>query len=737
MSMFRPSAPRGAATLAAALAAMLGSAAGASAAPSVTGMSPGVVPTGEPTTFTISGTGFTGATAVEFVPVFSSGADAKPAASFQVISDSTIKATYDVGTFSAEVPALSPRVTTAGERSESTVKAYVVKLRRDFHPYAGERVMSCQLSGPSGATTFTSTLAYEFDTIGSDEQFFINSLPTSLEMADGSKLRTSDGAAPVSWSGQRLTFDTDGATQPTATASNYSSSPSLASSTIDPNPLTVRLGGLSSDYIVRKQGATKITLTIRRYDADVQLPGGASGTLACTPTAAQPPVISYPPIAVTTLSEASVSTLGGTLVRAAGSGFTEHPPTLAIDGKPVPITVVSDSEFTFTTPPRAPGSASISVSAMGYSAFPKLRYESSGAPSIVSTSVAATCTFTNGTVLRPTLTVRRSVPSSVQPGELLALPDVEVSLTFPSSSTPSPFRLINHDADLGSTPDYATAPVSVTGSSRSSSPFAPSGRSWTTLSDASTRLTYSTTVLDLGQAPATAGGEVTATLGPLKLAYANRRDTPPFTVTEVPLATCAPDGGTVSLAAFPVGAPTPTATPTPTVTPTPTPSAQLPTFTAKGSVALKALAKGTVPLAGAVTGATVDGSGGFSADLALTESSANLVAFGVLPVTAKLQLLPAPVTGSLANGQLTASVKTRVKVSKLSVLGIRLGGGSTCQTKNVSSIPLRGALGAAGGSLSGTFSISDLIGCGAFTNVISPLTAGKDNAIALALTAQG
>ena len=146
---------------------------------------------------------------------------------------------------------------------------------------------------------------------------------------------------------------------------------------------------------------------------------------------------------------------------------------------------------------------------------------------------------------------------------------------------------------------------------------------------------------------------------------------------------------------------------------------------------------GSLPVKGSAA-ATVDGSGAFSAALSLDPSQGQLLALGFLPVTARVQFVPLmPATGQLTGSGLTASTTVRIKVPSVTLLGLPLAGGANCQAKNPSAIALRSQGGfslAAGGTLAGTFSISNLTGCGYLTGLVSPLTAGSGNALALKLT---
>ncbi|MEH3052757.1 MAG: IPT/TIG domain-containing protein [Patulibacter minatonensis] len=197
----------------------------------------------------------------------------------------------------------------------------------------------------------------------------------------------------------------------------------------------------------------------------------------------------------------------------------------------------------------------------------------------------------------------------------------------------------------------------------------------------------------------------------------------------------------------------PTATPTPsappTATPTPTPTASVPAtptptagvrygYALAGSATLKTLTKGTLPLSGTVDAELKLSTGAFSATLGLNATQGNLTALGFLPVSAKVQLVPlVPATGTLTSAGLTASTQVRIKLPEIKALGIPLAGGANCQTKNPSQINLKSGADfdpLEGGTLNGTFSISDLSGCGFLTGLVSPITSGSGNAISLKLT---
>ncbi len=162
-------------------------------------------------------------------------------------------------------------------------------------------------------------------------------------------------------------------------------------------------------------------------------------------------------------------------------------------------------------------------------------------------------------------------------------------------------------------------------------------------------------------------------------------------------------------------------------------------YTLAGSATLKTLVKGSLPLTGSI-GAKLDVlSGAFTGELALNKTTGNLTALGFLPVSAQVAIVPtAPVAGTLQSGVLKATAKVRIKLPKVTVFGVEIAGGANCQAKQISMIALQSTQAQfqplSGGPIAGTFSISDLSGCGALTGIVSPLTAGKGNAILLGLT---
>ena len=81
----------------------------------------------------------------------------------------------------------------------------------------------------------------------------------------------------------------------------------------------------------------------------------------------------------------------------------------------------------------------------------------------------------------------------------------------------------------------------------------------------------------------------------------------------------------------------------------------------------------------------------------------------------------------------------RIKVKSVKAFGaIPLAGGNSCQTKQLSDITLKSTDAfdptGTGGTLAGTYAISDLNGCGPLGGLVSPLTSGAGNTITVKLT---
>ncbi|MQY04784.1 DUF6801 domain-containing protein [Actinomadura macrotermitis] len=193
---------------------------------------------------------------------------------------------------------------------------------------------------------------------------------------------------------------------------------------------------------------------------------------------------------------------------------------------------------------------------------------------------------------------------------------------------------------------------------------------------------------------------------------------------------------------------TPETTPqtTPETTPATTPQTTPPGdggikygYTIKGSTFVKA-PNGTAPLTGTVD-ANLDAlTGNFTADLALQPTKGDFKILGFLPVQADIVLdFQGKTTGTLKSNTLTTNSKVITKLPQFRVFGIiPIGGGENCKTTTPSDIKLASEPGGfpalKGGTIKGTYDLSEIKDCNLLTPILSVFTQGKGNTIDLTLT---
>jgi fibronectin type 3 domain-containing protein len=158
-------------------------------------------------------------------------------------------------------------------------------------------------------------------------------------------------------------------------------------------------------------------------------------------------------------------------------------------------------------------------------------------------------------------------------------------------------------------------------------------------------------------------------------------------------------------------------------------------YTLSGSSTLKQLGA-KVPLNGAITGPAPDASGAFSADLTLNPATTSFSLFGFIPTTASVTFAPqGKTTGKLSSGVLTTDTKTLVKLPSIKVFGMEISG-SSCGTSTATDVALKSTnfTFEKGGTLTGSYTLPALSGCGVLNPVISALAAGPGNTVSLTVT---
>lgn len=140
------------------------------------------------------------------------------------------------------------------------------------------------------------------------------------------------------------------------------------------------------------------------------------------------------------------------------------------------------------------------------------------------------------------------------------------------------------------------------------------------------------------------------------------------------------------------------------------------------------------PLAGTATSAKRAGDGAFSADLQLDPAKARLRLSGGIPASATLRWAQvAPLTGKVTGGRFSGSTRASLQLSKVSILGVPVSVGSSCQT-NAATFDLAGQLSPLStGTISGAFAVSSVTGCGSLNAALSAALVSRRNAISLTL----
>lgn len=163
-------------------------------------------------------------------------------------------------------------------------------------------------------------------------------------------------------------------------------------------------------------------------------------------------------------------------------------------------------------------------------------------------------------------------------------------------------------------------------------------------------------------------------------------------------------------------------------------------YTISGTSQLRTLTTGSVPVNGSIAAKFDLLTGEFTGELSLNKTRARLNLLSFLPVTADVAFAQSgPTVGKLEDGVLKATARMRIKLPQLYLLGaIPIAGPGTCQTKQISTMPLTSSDAffdpLAGGTLKGSYAISDLTACGALNDIISPFAAGGGNTLSIKLT---
>jgi hypothetical protein len=330
--------------------------------PAVTNVQPDVGPLAGDTSVAITGSGFTGATAVDF-------GSGQPAL-FTVNSDSSITATSPGGSGTVSITVTTTGGTSAsgGSAEEFTYTAApgVTGVSPNTGPLKGGTSVTISGTGFTGATKvmFGSTPASSFK-VNSDSQITASPPLTSHAGSVDVTVTTNDGTS-ANGSADLFTYDS----VPTVSGVGPRAGPLSGGSTLTISgagftgvgSTTVAVGANAATVLT--VSSTQITATLPAaasggtVNVTVTTPGGTSATSAADQ-------FTYDPVPVVAgVSPASGPSGGRTAVTINGSGFTG---ATAVDfaGVQAPFTFVSDAEITATSPAGSVGAADVTVTTPG------------------------------------------------------------------------------------------------------------------------------------------------------------------------------------------------------------------------------------------------------------------------------------------------------------------------------------------------------------------------------------
>ena len=342
----------------------------------ITGISPASGPVGGGNTITITGSGFTGTTAVVFEQ-FVGFTSHTQAASFTVDSDTQITATVPPAPGGVSGNATINLLTPLGNDPTSPLT---------FYDYVGPTVSS--VSNAFGLVTGGTTVTVTGTGFASGDTVQFGSTPaTSVTVLSGTSLSvvappnssglvdvtvtTPDGTSPVV-NGDRFTY----VALPTVTGVSPAAGPTAGGNTVTITGTGFQnIFGFPGVSVVDFGSVPAPSFTV---DSDTQLtatvPPGSAGTvdvtaltwLGATTAISAADQYTYLPVpAVTGVSPGSGQSVGGNTVTVTGTGFTD---ATAVDFGQIAatnVTVNSDTSITATVPAGAVGIDDVTVTTPG------------------------------------------------------------------------------------------------------------------------------------------------------------------------------------------------------------------------------------------------------------------------------------------------------------------------------------------------------------------------------------
>ncbi|WP_197464264.1 IPT/TIG domain-containing protein [Microbacterium sp. TNHR37B] len=319
------------------------------AAPEVTGLDPTSGPEAGGTVVTITGTGFTGATAVTF--------DGTPGTAFTVVSDTEIQVTTPAHAPGAVDVVIEHPVGDAGAGEFTYLAAPTVTgLDPTSGPETGGTVVTITGTGFTGATgvTFDGTPGTAF-TVVSDTEIQVTTPAHAPGTVDVVVEHPGGDAEAGEFTYLVVTGvdEVDPGSGPEAGGNTVTITGACFTGATD-----VLFGGVSATSFT-VDSDTQITAVVPAGTGTVDVTVVGTGTCG---TGTLPGGYEYLPApTVTDLDPTSGPEAGGTVVTITGTGFTGAT-AVTFDGTPgTAFTVVSDTEIQVTTPAHAPGAVDVIV----------------------------------------------------------------------------------------------------------------------------------------------------------------------------------------------------------------------------------------------------------------------------------------------------------------------------------------------------------------------------------------
>ena len=503
------------------------------AVPAVTGVGPTAGPLAGNTTVTVTGTGFTGATAVDFG--ITAGTDVT------VVNDNSITVVSPAGTGTVDVTVTTPGGTSPTNQpaDQFTYDAapVVSSISPAFGPAAGGKSVTVTGTGFTGAT------AVEFGTVPGTS-FVVNS-DTSITVT-----------APAGTSPVDVTVITPGGTSTTSAADVFTYGPTVTGL----SPANGPFGG-GETVVVSGTGFTGATAVLfsglapGKFTVDsatqitvTQSPGSGSPTLEVqVTTAAGGTSPKNPPNDVFTLGNAPTvkaispnagTTAGGTTVTITGTNLTNVTNVQFGGVTATSFAPVKDSttQITAVSPPEAAGTVDIVVTAQGgltaisaadqftYGAGPVVTaLSAAGGPTaggntvtITGTDFGGTTGVSFGTVKATSFVIKSATEvTTVAPAGKLGT-TVDITVTTPDGTSPTStadkYTYTASPTVTAVSPDSGSAlggtPVTITGTNFTGA----TGVSFGTVAVAAANFTVASATSITATAPAGTAGTVDVTV---------------------------------------------------------------------------------------------------------------------------------------------------------------------------------------------------------------------------------